>query len=81
MDYEQYCCNCITFNGSLWHNASHSMSATEKYYSQIEKEALTVTWTCDKFAFYIIGINVLIETDHKPLLSLLVTKNLRRLTS
>ena len=61
--------------------ASHFMSATEKLYSQIDKEALTVTWTCDKFAFNTIGIDVLNETDHKPLLSLLGTKNLEDLPS
>ena len=59
--------------------ASHSMSETEKRYSQIEKEALAVTWACDKFANYIIGIHIIIETDHKPLLSLLNTKHLEDL--
>ena len=51
------------------------MSETLKRYSQIEKEALAVTWACDKFANYIIGIHIIIETDHKPLLSLLNTKH------
>ena len=37
---------------------------------------MAVTWACDKFSCYIIVINVLIETDHKPLLSLLGTKHL-----
>ena len=59
--------------------ASHSMSETEKRYSQIEKEALAVTWACDKFANYISGIHIIIETDHKPLLSLLNTKHLEDL--
>ena len=59
--------------------ASCSMSETEKRYSQIEKEALAVTWACDKFANYIIGIHIIIETDHKPLLSLLSTKHLEDL--
>ena len=59
--------------------ASRSMSETEKRYSQIEKEALAVTWACDKFANYIIGIHIIIETDHKPLLSLLNTNHLEDL--
>ena len=57
------------------------MSETEKRHSQIEKEALAVTWACDKFANYIIGIHIIIETDHKPLLSLLNTKHLEDILS
>ena len=30
--------------------ASKSMTDTEKRYAQIEKEALAVTWSCDKFS-------------------------------
>lgn len=56
--------------------ASHSMSTTERSYSQIENEALVVTWACDTFSCYLIGINVLIVIDHKPLLSLLRPKRL-----
>ena len=48
--------------------ASRSMTKTETRYAQVEKEALAITWACDKFATYIIGLKVLIETDHKPLL-------------
>ena len=59
--------------------ASRSMSDTEKRYAQIEKEALAVTWSCDKFSNYILGRHFDIETDHKPLVSLLSTKNLDHL--
>lgn len=52
------------------------MSKTEGRYAQIEKEALAITWACDKFANYIIGMKVLIETDHKPLIPLLGSKHL-----
>ena len=51
--------------------ASKSMSETEKRYSQIEKEALALVWACEKFADYIIGKHIQIETDHKPLVLLL----------
>ena len=50
---------------------SKSMSETEKRYSQIEKEALALVWACEKFADYIIGKHIQIETDHKPLVLLL----------
>ena len=59
--------------------ASHSMSETERRYAQIEKEGLAVTWACEKFASYILGKRIYIETDHKPLVPLLGTKDLDNL--
>ncbi|CAB4038732.1 Transposon Ty3-G Gag-Pol poly, partial [Paramuricea clavata] len=46
---------------------SRSMTSTEQCYAQIEKEALATTWACEKFNDYILGKDILIETDHKPL--------------
>ena len=56
--------------------ASPSMSDTEKRYAQIEKEALATIWAYNKFSEYVLGRKFLIETDHKPLVPLLSTKNL-----
>ena len=47
--------------------ASRSLTKTEQNYAQIEKELLAVTFACNKFHDYIIGKNVTVETDHKPL--------------
>ena len=55
---------------------SRSMSETEMRYAQIEKEALAVTWACEKFTDYVLGRKFQIETDHKPLIPLLNTKQL-----
>ena len=55
------------------------MTETEQRYAQIEKEALAVTWVCDKFANYLIGKHFLIDSDHKPLIPLLNTKYLNHL--
>lgn len=52
------------------------MTETECRYAQIEKEALAVTWACKKFANYIVGKRILIETDHKPLVPILNNKDL-----
>ena len=59
--------------------ASRSMSKTEERYAQIEKEALAITWTCDKFSVYLLGKHFDIETDHKPLVPLLSSKPLDNL--
>ena len=58
---------------------SWSVSTTEERYAQIEKEALAITWACDKFSMYILGKNFEIETDHKPLVPLLTSKPLDNL--
>ncbi|KAH0813471.1 hypothetical protein GEV33_009320 [Tenebrio molitor] len=60
--------------------ASRTLTKTESRYAQIEKEALGLTWACEKFKEYIMGLNVVLETDHKPLLQILQTKNLDELT-
>ena len=59
--------------------ASRAMSPTEQRYAQIEKEALGITWASERFADYLIGLEFHIETDHKPLVPLLSTKNLEDL--
>ena len=41
--------------------ASRAMSETEQRYAQIEKEALAVTWACEKFSEYLIGLTFKIE--------------------
>ena len=56
--------------------ASRSMSPTERRYAQIEKEALAITWACQRFSDYVLGRNFTIKTDHKPLIPILNTKSL-----
>ena len=55
------------------------MTETETRYAQIEKEALATTWACEKFSTYVLGSKFLIETDHKPLVPLLGSKNIDNL--
>ena len=59
--------------------ASRSLTDTETRYAQIEKEALASTWSCEKFSSYLLGMRFEIETDHKPLIPLLGTKELDQL--
>ena len=55
---------------------SRSMTQTERRYAQIEKEALAITWACQRFSDYVLGHKFTIESDHKPLIPILNTKNL-----
>ena len=59
--------------------ASWVLSETERRYTQIEKEALTITWSCEKFSDYILRSRFEIETDHKPLVPLMISKHLNDL--
>lgn len=51
--------------------ASRSLTETERRYAQVEKEALGLTWGCERFRAFLIGQRFQLETDHKPLVSLL----------
>ncbi len=59
--------------------ASRALTDTEQRYTQIEKEALATTWACERFSDYLLGMGFHIETDHKPLVPLLGSKNLEEL--
>ena len=52
--------------------ASKSLTTCQRNYAQIEKEMLAIVFGCTKFHDYIYGLpKVLVETDHKPLESIL----------
>ena len=59
--------------------ALRAMSSTEQRYAQVEKEALGITWASEHFANYLIGLKCHIETNQKPLIPLLSTRNLKDL--
>jgi len=49
-------------------------------HTTLEKEALAVTWACEKFRSYITGLQVIVQTDHRPLVRILNTKSLDQLS-
>lgn len=49
------------------HYASRGLTECEQRYSQTEKEALALVWSCERLHNYIYGIRFDLETDHKPL--------------
>lgn len=62
--------------------ASRSLTDAESRYAQIEKEALAMTWICERFSEFLVGLpRFEIETDHKPLLSIMKSKDLDLLTT
>ena len=58
-------------NGSPIAYASRSLTETESKYAQIEKELLAVMFGCERFHQYIYAKKVLVEMDHRPLISII----------
>ena len=57
-------------NDKEWHPMMYTSRAL--CYVQVRKGLyIAATWACGKFADYITGIQVILETDHKPLVALL----------
>ena len=57
----------------------YQRSPTEQRYVQIEKEALALTWACERLQDYLLGLHFCLETDHKPLVPLFSSKILDEL--
>ena len=60
-------------HGSVWYPtgfASRLLTAAEQNYSQIEKETLSIVFSCEKFHEYVYGLRFVVENDHKPLISI-----------
>ena len=58
----------IMQNGQPVAFASRALTKTEQNYAQIEKEALAIVFSCERFNQYIHGRELItVKTDHKPL--------------
>lgn len=60
----------ILQNGKPVAYASKTLTPTEVRYAQIEKEMYAIVFGCTRFHHYIYGRHVTIESDHKPLTSI-----------
>lgn len=67
----------VHYDGNRRHvsYASRSLSDAEKRYAVIEKEGV---WGCEKFSEHVVGMNFVLETDHKPLQTLFNTTELSK---
>ena len=55
--------------------ASRALTSAQTRYAQIKKELLAIVFGCDHFEAYIYGRDrVQVETDHKPLVSIVLTQ-------
>jgi len=62
---------CIMQDGRPVEYASKTMTPTERdTFAQIEKETYAIVFALDRFHTYVYGRSVEIETDHKPLISI-----------
>ncbi|XP_055523239.1 uncharacterized protein K02A2.6-like [Wyeomyia smithii] len=65
--------------------ASRTLSKSEQKWAQIEKKLLAVVFACERFSYYLYGRNFLVQSDHKPLETLVrrdiddVTPRLQRM--
>ena len=60
-------------HGIVWYPnvfPSRSLTAAEQNYSQIEKETLSIVFSCEKFHEYVYGLLFIVENHHKPLISI-----------
>ena len=65
-----------------WHPitfTSRALSKSERRYGQIKKETLAVIYASEEFDKFVYGRRVLVESDHKPLQSILRVTSIKRL--
>ena len=68
---------CMMQNGQPVAYASRSLTETDCNYVQMEKELLAIVFGVEKFESYLYGRKFKVETDHKPLGSILKKSLLR----
>ena len=56
---------CIIQDGHPIAFVSKSLTDTETWYANIERELLAIMYGCEKFHTYLYGRTFMVETDHK----------------
>ena len=58
---------CLLQNNQTICYASRPLTSTEIRYAQIEKDMLAILFAAQRFHHYIYGVEVVVHSDHKPL--------------
>ena len=53
-------------------SASRALTGSERNYQNLERECLATTWRIEKFHYFLYGKEFTLETDQKPLVSILL---------
>ena len=69
----------LQVSDSMWHPVSYASTDTKTHCTQIEKEALALTWACGKLSYYILEKHIVLEANHTPLVPKLSYKHLGNL--
>ena len=62
---------CLPQEGQPIAYVSRSLTSTERNYAQIEKELLALCFSMERFHHYVYGRKVTVQSDHKPLKSII----------
>lgn len=62
---------CLLQDGHIVAYASRALTPAETNYAQIEKELLSIVFGVERFESYVYGREVFVDTDHKPLESIM----------
>lgn len=63
----------LQLHGEHWRPVAYALqllAEAETRYAQIEKEALAVTFACERFRDFITGFDVIVDIDHRPLIAI-----------
>ena len=61
--------------------ASRALSPTEQNYSQLERKAHAIIWSCEHFHLYLFGVRFDVFTDHQPLVAIILKSSVETFSS